>query len=63
MRINNNLAAANASRNLGETNGKIAKNVEKLSTGFRINRAGDDASGLVISNHRHLDIRFYTPGW
>ena len=50
MRINNNLAAANASRNLGETNGKIAKNVEKLSTGYRINRAGDDASGLVISN-------------
>jgi flagellin len=50
MRINNNLAAANASRNLGETNGKIGKNVEKLSTGYRINRAGDDASGLVISN-------------
>jgi flagellin len=50
MRINNNLAAANASRNLGETNMKISKNVEKLSTGYRINRAGDDASGLVISN-------------
>jgi flagellin len=50
MRINNNMAAANASRNLGETNAKISKNVEKLSTGYRINRAGDDASGLVISN-------------
>ena len=50
MRINNNIAAANASRNLSETNSKIAKNVEKLSTGYRINRAGDDASGLVISN-------------
>jgi flagellin len=50
MRINNNLAAANASRNLGETQSNISKNVEKLSTGFRINRAGDDASGLVISN-------------
>ena len=50
MRINNNLAAANASRNLGETNARIGKNVEKLSTGYRINRAGDDASGLVISN-------------
>ncbi|MEI6403506.1 MAG: flagellin, partial [Actinomycetota bacterium] len=50
MRINNNIAAANASRNLGETNSKISKNVEKLSTGYRINRAGDDASGLVISN-------------
>ena len=50
MRINNNIAAANASRNLSETNMKISKNVEKLSTGFRINRAGDDASGLVISN-------------
>ena len=50
MRINNNIAAANASRNLSETNMKISKNVEKLSTGYRINRAGDDASGLVISN-------------
>ena len=50
MRINNNIAAANASRNLGETQSNISKNVEKLSTGFRINRAGDDASGLVISN-------------
>jgi flagellin len=50
MRINNNMAAANASRNLGETQANISKNVEKLSTGYRINRAGDDASGLVISN-------------
>ena len=50
MRINNNMAAANASRNLGETQAKMSKNVEKLSTGYRINRAGDDASGLVISN-------------
>jgi flagellin len=50
MRINNNVAAANASRNLGETQNRLSKNVEKLSTGYRINRAGDDASGLVISN-------------
>jgi flagellin len=56
MRINNNLAAANASRNLGETNMKISKNVEKLSTGYRINRAGDDASGLVISNQLRAQV-------
>jgi flagellin len=56
MRINNNIAAANASRNLGETNMKISKNVEKLSTGYRINRAGDDASGLVISNQLRAQV-------
>ena len=56
MRINNNIAAANASRNLSETNMKISKNVEKLSTGYRINRAGDDASGLVISNQLRAQV-------
>ena len=56
MRINNNVTAANASRNLAETNSKIGKNVEKLSTGYRINRAGDDASGLVISNQLRAQV-------
>ncbi len=50
MRINNNATAAGAQRNLSRTNDMISRNVEKLSTGQRINKAGDDASGLVISN-------------
>ena len=56
MRINNNMAAANASRNLASTREKINSNVEKLSTGQRINRAGDDASGLVISNQLRAQV-------
>ena len=49
MRINNNIMAMNAYRNLNATNGQMAKSLEKLSSGFRINRAADDAAGLVIS--------------
>jgi flagellin len=49
MRINNNVMAANASRNLSNTNVMLGKSLEKLSSGFRINRAADDAAGLVIS--------------
>lgn len=56
MRININTSAANASRSLGVTTSNLSKNVEKLSTGFRINRAGDDASGLVISNRLRAQV-------
>jgi len=49
MRINQNIMAYNAYRNLSTTNSAMAKSLEKLSSGFRINRAADDASGLVIS--------------
>ena len=49
MRINQNVMANNASRNLSSTNVNLGKNLEKLSSGFRINRAADDAAGLVIS--------------
>ena len=49
MRINQNVMANNASRNLSSTNVQLGKNLEKLSSGFRINRAADDAAGLVIS--------------
>jgi len=49
MRINNNIAAFNAYRNLSMTNSKLSKSLEKLSSGYRINRAADDAAGLVIS--------------
>jgi flagellin len=49
MRINQNIEALNAWRNLSTTNTAMGKSLEKLSSGFRINRAADDASGLVIS--------------
>lgn len=49
MRINQNIMAFNAYRNLSATNSSMAKSLEKLSSGFRINRAADDAAGLVIS--------------
>ena len=49
LRINQNIGAANAYRNLSVTNGQLNKSLEKLSSGFRINRAADDAAGLAIS--------------
>jgi flagellin len=49
LRINQNIAAMNAYRNLSVTDGQLAKSLEKLSSGFRINRAADDAAGLSIS--------------
>lgn len=49
MRINQNIMAFNAQRNLNASAGAMAKSIEKLSSGLRINRAADDASGLVIS--------------
>jgi flagellin len=49
LRINNNIAAFNAYRNLSVTDVNMSKSLEKLSSGYRINRAADDASGLAIS--------------
>jgi flagellin len=49
MRINQNIAAMNAYRNLSATQGQQARSLERLSSGFRINRAADDAAGLAIS--------------
>ena len=49
LRINQNIAAMNSYRNLSVTDGQMAKSLEKLSSGFRINRAADDAAGLAIS--------------
>src|SRR4051794_24320922 len=49
LRINQNIAALNAHRNLSVTDGQMSKSLEKLSSGFRINRAADDAAGLVTS--------------
>jgi flagellin len=49
LRINQNIEAMNAYRNLSVTQGQMSKSLEKLSSGFRINRAADDAAGLAIS--------------
>lgn len=57
MRINNNLMAMNTHRQLGINNGAGAKSIEKLSSGYRINRAGDDAAGLAISEKMRGQIR------
>ncbi len=57
MRINNNLMAMNTHRQLSVNNSNSAKSVEKLSSGFRINRAGDDAAGLAISEKMRAQIR------
>ena len=56
MRINNNVMAFNANRNLGVSNHTLGKSLEKLSSGFRINRAGDDAAGLVISQKLRAEV-------
>ncbi|HHV96234.1 MAG TPA: flagellin [Clostridiaceae bacterium] len=57
MRINNNIMAMNTYRQLGITNSSSSKSMEKLSSGLRINRAGDDAAGLAISEKMRAQIR------
>src|SRR6188474_2683361 len=49
LRIQNNVEAFNAHRNLVGTSGKLAKSMERLASGYRINRAADDAAGLAIT--------------
>jgi flagellin len=56
MRVNNNIMAYNANRNLGMSNTALGKSLEKLSSGYRINRAGDDAAGLVISQKLRAEV-------
>lgn len=57
LRINTNVASLNAQRNLGSTRINMNKSLEKLSSGQRINRAGDDAAGLAISENLKAQIR------
>ncbi|MET3193336.1 flagellin [Gottfriedia sp. OAE603] len=57
MRINHNIAALNSHRQLTANNANASKNMEKLSSGLRINRAGDDAAGLSISEKMRGQIR------
>ncbi len=56
VRINHNIAALNAWWNLTKTDTSIRKSLEKLSSGYRINRAGDDPAGLVISEKLRANI-------
>src|SRR5947209_20047367 len=56
MRINSNIAAYDAYRNLNNTSSALSKSLEKLSSGFRINRAADDAAGLVKSESLRAEI-------
>lgn len=57
MIINHNMSAQYANRELGVTQGNVAKSIEKLSSGLRINRAGDDASGLAVSEKLRSQVR------
>lgn len=57
MIINHNMSAMYANRQLGITQNEVARNIEKLSSGQRINRAGDDASGLAVSEKMRGQIR------
>ena len=57
MRIQHNISALNTHRNLGFNNTQASKNLEKLSSGYQINRAGDDAAGLAISEKMRGQIR------
>ena len=56
MRIQHNITALNAHRNLSNNNSFVGKNLEKLSSGYKINRAGDDAAGLAISEKMRAQI-------
>lgn len=57
MRIQHNISALNTHRNLTFNNSQAAKNLEKLSSGYKINRAGDDAAGLAISEKMRAQVR------
>lgn len=57
MIVQHNMTALNANRNLAITNTNLAKNTEKLSSGYKVNRAADDAAGLTISEKMRGQIR------
>jgi flagellin len=60
MRINTNVAALSAFRNLNSVQDQVSNSMAKLSSGFRINKAADDAAGLGIANKLQADTRGYT---
>ena len=56
MKIQHNISAINSQRNISTTSGTMSKNLEKLSSGYKINRAGDNAAGLAISEGMRAQI-------
>ncbi|MDR2598728.1 MAG: flagellin, partial [Oscillospiraceae bacterium] len=56
MRINNNMSAQNAQRNLNNNTNSVSNRLEKMASGRRINRASDDAAGLAISEKMRTQI-------
>jgi flagellin len=57
LRVNTNIASLKAQRTLGHTKAGLDKSLERLSSGYRINRAGDDAAGLAISENLKAQVR------
>jgi len=57
MVVRTNIMGINANRQLGMNNSQVSKSLEKLSSGYRINRAADDASGLAISEKMKAQIK------
>ena len=57
MQINNNLSAYAVSRHIKSVSGNYHRNIERLTTGLRINRAGDDATNLAVSEKMRTQIR------
>ena len=62
LRIQNNIEAFNAHRQLENTSMQLSKSMERLSSGYRINRAADDAAGLAISEKLRAADRRPRPG-
>ncbi|MBI1390985.1 MAG: flagellin, partial [bacterium] len=56
-RIANNIASVNANRNLDKSQRSLSKSIERLSSGLRINRAGDDAAGLTVANRLRTQVQ------
>ncbi len=57
LRVNNNISSINAQRNLVNTTDRLAKSLQRLSSGLRITRASDDAAGLAISENFRAEVR------
>ncbi len=57
LRVNNNISSINAQRNLVNTTDRLAKSLQRLSSGLRITRAADDAAGLAISENFRAEVR------
>ncbi|MBO4908047.1 MAG: flagellin, partial [Lachnospiraceae bacterium] len=60
MVVQHNITAMNSNRMLGLTQGTLAKSTEKLSSGYKINRAADNAAGLAISEKMRRQVRGLT---